>query len=103
MPIFVKSEIAQLKRVMLHRPGQELEHLTPNTLDRLLFDDIPFLSGAQQEHDQFAQTLRENGAEVVYLEDLAAETLRANPGLREEFLREFVTFSPNVDYRQELY
>ena len=103
MPIYVKSEIAQLKRVMLHRPGQELEHLTPGTLDRLLFDDIPYLEVAQQEHDRFAQTLRENGAEVVYLEDLAAETLKANPGLREEFLKEFVTFSPNVDYRQELY
>lgn len=103
MPIYVKSEIAPLKRVLLHRPGQELEHLTPGTLDRLLFDDIPFLTGAQQEHDQFAQVLRDNGAEVVYLEELAAETLRANPGLREEFLKEFVTFSPNVDYREELY
>jgi Arginine deiminase len=103
MPIFVKSEIAPLKRVMLHRPGQELEHLTPGTLDRLLFDDIPYLAVAQEEHDRFAQVLRENGAEVVYLEDLAAETLRANPGLREAFLREFVTFSPNVDYRDELY
>ncbi|MBQ1372468.1 MAG: arginine deiminase [Oscillospiraceae bacterium] len=103
MPIFVKSEIAPLKRVMLHRPGKELEHLTPGTLDRLLFDDIPFLSGAQQEHDQFAQILRDNGTEVVYLEDLAAETLKANPGLREEFLKEFVTFSPNVDYRPELF
>ena len=103
MPIYVDSEIAPLKRVMLHRPGQELEHLTPNTLDRLLFDDIPYLEVAQQEHDRFAQVLRENGSEVVYLEDLAAETLRANPGLREEFLKEFVTFSPNVDYRQELY
>ena len=103
MPIYVKSEIAPLKRVMLHRPGQELEHLTPGTLDRLLFDDIPYLEVAQQEHDRFAQVLRENGSEVVYLEDLAAETLRTNPGLREVFLREFVTFSPNVDYRQELY
>ena len=103
MSIFVKSEIAPLKRVMLHRPGRELEHLTPGTLDRLLFDDIPYLPVAQAEHDRFAEILRENGSEVVYLEDLAAETLRANPGLREEFLREFVTFSPNVDYREELF
>ena len=103
MAIYVKSEIAPLKRDMLHRPGKELEHLTPGTLDRLLFDDIPFLAGAQEEHDRFAQVLRENGTEVIYLEDLAAETLKANPGLREEFLKEFVTFSPNVDYRQELY
>ena len=103
MPIFVKSEIAPLKRVMLHRPGKELEHLTPGTLDRLLFDDSPFLAGAQQEHDQFAKVLRDSGAEVVYLEDLAAETLKANPGLREMFLKEFATFSPNVDYRPELF
>ena len=103
MSIFVKSEIAPLKRVLLHRPGKELEHLTPGSLDRLLFDDIPFLEGAQAEHDQFADVLRSSGAEVVYLEDLAAETLRVNPGLREAFLREFVTFSPHADYRQELY
>ena len=103
MSIYVKSEIAPLKRVLLHRPGEELEHLTPGTLDRLLFDDIPFLAGAQAEHDRFAELLRENGAEVVYLEDLAAETLRANPGLREKFLREFVTFAPAPDYRDELY
>ena len=103
MSIYVKSEIAPLKRVLLHRPGKELEHLTPGSLDRLLFDDIPFLQGAQEEHDRFAQVLRENGAEVVYLEDLAAETLRVNPGLREQFLKEFITFAPAVDYRQELY
>ena len=103
MAINVKSEIAPLRRVLLHRPGKELEHLTPGSLDRLLFDDIPFLQGAQEEHDRFAQILRENGTEVVYLEDLAAQTLQANPGLREEFLREFVTFSPHVDYRKELF
>ncbi len=103
MSIYVKSEIAPLKRVLLHRPGKELEHLTPGALDRLLFDDIPFLQGAQEEHDRFAQVLRENGAEVVYLEDLAAEALSANPGLREMFLSEFVTFAPAADYRHELY
>lgn len=103
MSICVKSEIAPLKRVLLHRPGKELEHLTPGALDRLLFDDIPYLEVAQEEHDRFAEVLRENGAEVVYLEDLAAETLKANPGLREMFLSEFVTFAPVYDYRHELY
>ena len=102
MPIHVKSEIAPLKRVMLHRPGAELEQLTPDTLDRLLFDDIPYLQGAQQEHDRFAELLRENGAEVVYLEDLAAETLKARPDIREVFLDEVVSFSPHVEYRPEL-
>ena len=103
MAIYVKSEIAPLKRVMLHRPGRELEHLTPGTLDRLLFDDIPYLPQAQTEHDRFAEVLREAGSEVVYLEDLAAETMKANPGLREEFLKELVEFSPYADYRAALY
>ena len=75
MAINVRSEIKPLKKVLLHRPGKELLNLTPDTLGRLLFDDIPFLKVAQQEHDAFAQILRDNGVEVVYLEDLAAETI----------------------------
>ena len=63
----VKSEIKPLKKVLLHRPGKELLNLTPNTLEELLFDDIPFLKVAQEEHDGFAQALRDNGVEVVYL------------------------------------
>ena len=54
MPINVKSEIGKLKKVMLHRPGQELEHLVPGELERLLFEDIPYLKTAQSEHDLFA-------------------------------------------------
>lgn len=50
----VKSEVGALKKVILHRPGDELLNLTPDTLERLLFDDIPFLEVAQQEHDAFA-------------------------------------------------
>jgi len=74
-PINVTSEIGRLKKVLLHRPGQELENLMPEYLERLLFDDIPYLEIAQQEHDAFADVLRKNGTEVVYLEDLAAESL----------------------------
>ena len=59
------SEIGRLRKVLLHRPGQELENLMPEYLERLLFDDIPYLYGAQREHDCFAQILRDNGAEVV--------------------------------------
>lgn len=54
MAIHVKSEIGKLKKVMLHRPGQELEHLVPEDLERLLFDDIPYLKTAKIEHDMFA-------------------------------------------------
>ena len=90
MAICVKSEIGRLSKVLLHRPGKELEHLVPEELERLLFDDIPYLRLAQQEHDSFAAILRAQGAEVVYLEDLMAETLRANPGLRVTFVRQFL-------------
>ncbi len=90
MPIQVRSEVGALKRVMLHRPGRELERLIPGDLERLLFDDIPYLKTAQQEHDLFAGVLRSNDVEVVYLEDLMAETLRYSPGLKEQFVDEFI-------------
>ncbi|SHG94126.1 arginine deiminase [Anaerosphaera aminiphila DSM 21120] len=88
--INVTSEIKPLKKVLLHRPGRELLNLTPDTLERLLFDDIPFLKVAQEEHDAFADILRNEGVEVVYLEDLMAETLEQNQGLREQFLKQFI-------------
>ena len=64
-----------LIHILLHRPGKELENLMPDYLERLLFDDIPFLEDAQKEHDNFAQALRNEGIEVLYLEKLAAESL----------------------------
>ena len=90
MAICVKNEIGALKKVLLHRPGKELEHLVPEELERLLFDDIPYLTLARQEHDTFAAILRGQGTEVVYLEDLMADTLKANPGLRENFIKQFL-------------
>lgn len=88
--IHVTSEISTLKKVLLHRPGNELLNLTPQNLDELLFDDIPFLKIAQKEHDHFAQVLRDNGVEVVYIEDLMAEVLDHDPSLREPFIRQFI-------------
>ena len=88
--INVKSEIKPLKKVLLHRPGNELLNLTPDTLGRLLFDDIPYLTVAQEEHDQFARILRDNGVEVVYLEDLMTETLDFNPEIRDSFIKQYI-------------
>ncbi len=93
MAINVTSEIGQLRRVLVKRPGGELEHLTPDTLSTLLFDDIPYLSAAQAEHDAFVGILRDNGAEVVYLEDLMSETLALGGGLKEQFIDEFISRS----------
>ena len=88
--IHVTSEIGILKKVLLHRPGNELLNLTPDTLGRLLFDDIPFLPDAQKEHDMFAAALEDNGVEVVYLEDLMAEVVGQNPNIREKFIKQFI-------------
>ena len=88
--ISVTNEVKNLKKVLLHRPGKELLNLTPNTLEELLFDDIPFLKMAQKEHDNFAQILRDNGVEVVYLEDLMAQSIKDNKELRDKFIRQII-------------
>ena len=104
MPIKVNSEVGALKRVLLHKPGKELLHLVPESLSRLLFDDIPFLDIAQEEHDFFAEKLRENGAEVLYLEDLVAEVLNMDSDIKDKFIAEFIDESGAVAgvYREEL-
>lgn len=85
------SEIAPLKKVLMHRPGDEFLNLTPNTLERLLFDDIPYLKIAQQEHDAYANALRAEGVEVVYLVDLVAEAIEAGgKTVRRKFLEQFI-------------
>ena len=83
------SEIGRLRRVMLHRPGGELENLMPEYLERLLFDDIPYLREAQREHDAFADCLRGQGVEVVYLSDLVAESI-TDGEVRRDLLRQFL-------------
>ena len=96
MAICVKSEIGKLRKVLIHRPGGELEHLTPEYLTTLLFDDIPYLKRAQVEHDSFADTLRGCGVEVVYLCDLVAQALDTDSYVRRQFVKEFLS---NADTR----
>ena len=86
------SEIGKLNKVLFHRPGLELEALTPSTMERLLFDDIPYLKVAQEEHDRFAEILRENGVEVVYYVDETAKAL-ATPQLQQQLIEEFLDLS----------
>ena len=92
------SEIGRLRKVMLHRPGAELENLMPEYLERLLFDDIPYLREAQREHDAFADCLRSQGVEVVYLTDLVAESIK-EPEVRQNFIRAFLDESGVRDER----
>jgi arginine deiminase len=71
----VTSEVGRLRTVMLHRPGPELQRLTPRNNDKLLFDGIPWVARAQEEHDAFADALRSRDVEVLYLTELLVETL----------------------------
>src|SRR3954452_18387153 len=75
---------------MLHRPGNELRRLTPRNNDVLLFDGLPWVDRAQDEHDAFAAALRTHGVEVLYLTELLAETL-ADPAARAEAMDRTLT------------
>ena len=97
-PLHITSEIGKLKTVMVHRPGAELENLTPEYLKDLLFDDIPYLQVAQKEHDAFTNTLRSRGIEVLYLDQLAAEALSDNQ-VCIDFVNEMLAASKQGDSR----
>jgi arginine deiminase len=71
----VTSEVGRLRTVLLHRPGAELKRLTPRNVADLLFDGLPWVARAQEEHDAFAQALRDRGVEVLYLSELLEQTL----------------------------
>jgi len=79
----VDSEVGRLRTVLLHRPGSELKRLTPRNNDQLLFDGIPWVGRAQQEHDAFAQALRDHDVEVLYLTELLQDTLEYQPARDE--------------------
>jgi arginine deiminase len=79
----VDSEVGLLRTVLLHRPGAELKRLTPRNNDQLLFDGIPWVGRAQQEHDAFAQALRDHDVEVLYITELLQDTLEYQPARDE--------------------
>ena len=89
----VKSEIGRLRKVLLHRPGEELSRIIPETMEDLLFDEIPHLTVAQAEHDAFANALRKEGVEVVYTADLAAAAIKSSEEAKREFVNELVADS----------
>lgn len=104
MGINVTSEIRPLKKVLLHRPGAEIENITPEYMERFLFDDIPYLEVAQAEHDAFAEILRGNGVEVVYLHKLAAEAI-SDEAVKKEFIRQFIEEAKvkSIQVKEDLY
>ncbi|MCL1874101.1 MAG: arginine deiminase [Clostridiales bacterium] len=100
MSFFVGSEIGHLRKVMLHRPGVELERIIPRDLQSMLFDDIPWLKAMRKEHDNFARILEENGARVVYLEDYLAVAL-ADPEAATALIKNVVQMEVSRDEKTE--
>jgi arginine deiminase len=99
MPLHVDSEVGQLRQVIIHRPGLELTRLTPSNVDELLFDDVMWAQRAREEHDAFAQKLRDKGVKVHLFGDLLAQALD-QPGAREFVQNELTTaarFGPALD------
>ena len=105
MEIKVYSEIGKLKKVLVHRPGKEVERLYPEVFERLLFDDIVFLEKAREEHDGFVKILKDEGVEVFYIEELVAEVVSQSSKIKEEFLQKFLDQSgiKNKNIRKAAY
>lgn len=96
-PIHVTSEIGNLQRVVLHRPGRELANMKAAEFEKCWIHDAFYLEYAQKEHDVFAGILRDAGAEVLYMEELLAEAMDVNPAARAAFLDEYMVQAPIPD------
>ncbi len=80
MTFKVESEVGQLRQAIVHRPGLELSRLTPDNIGELLFDDVMWAKKAKEEHDAFAEALRDKGVQVHLYGRLLAETLELPEG-----------------------
>lgn len=101
--IKVFSEIGKLNKVLVHRPGKEVENLRPDILKILLFDDIPFLKVTQEEYDKFCELIRKEGSEVLYIETLVAQALDQHPEKRDGFIDQFIKEAKIDEKRKKLY
>lgn len=81
--VSIRSEVGRLRTVLVHRPGIELQRITPTNMQELLFDELVWLERAAAEHDAFAGIMRDAGVEVLFLTELLADIL-ADEGARRE-------------------
>ncbi len=88
--VSVRSEVGRLRSVLVHRPGVELERITPTNMEELLFDELVWVERAAAEHDAFTALMRDCGVEVLYLTELLADVL-ADEGARREVVPHHAT------------
>ncbi len=95
----INNEIGKLKKIMLHRPGFELDRICPDDLEEVLFDDIPWMERMRKEHDGFRDLLESNGASVVYTKDYLKDVLlnmEAKKEIVEDILEVEVCYDKSV-------
>lgn len=93
MDLRIHSEFGTLKAVLMHRPGKEIDRLTPYNKELLLFEDVPYLEAMQQEHDYFTNIIKQTtGATVYSLHELLMETM-SDDGILFRMMEEALSFS----------
>lgn len=88
--LYINSEYKKLKKIIVHEPGKELENITPLLMKEFLFDDIPFLKKAIEEHRYFVKILKDNGVDVYYLKDLLKDVLDISNDIKNSFINNIV-------------
>jgi len=99
----VDSEVGRLRTVLLHRPGLELRRITPRSASRLLFDVLPWVGRAQQEHDILADVLRDHGVEVLYVTELLQDALEYQPARDEAIASVLASAALGDELRAQLH
>jgi len=91
----IPNEHGRLECVLVHRPGDEINRLTHDNMRRFLFEDIPYLEGMQEEHDEFVGEMQDHDVRVLYLEKLLRETFTKSPDTRKRLI-EYVCTTEQV-------
>lgn len=100
LTINVNSEIGRLKGVILHKPGKEVENMTPENAQRALYSDILNLSVVSDEYSQFENVLK-HVTDVYYVKDLLADILQEE-AVKQDLVNNILTAEGAPQYRDEL-
>jgi arginine deiminase len=92
----IRSETGHLRKVIVHTPGAEMELVSPDLLDELLFEDILFVGDARQEHlvmrAVFEKVIGSSGG-VIELADLLLEVFEEESA-RGDFVQRLCEVNP---------
>jgi arginine deiminase len=99
----VDSEVGRLRTALLHRPGLELRRITPRSAGKLLFDALPWVGRAQQEHDSLARVLRDQGVEVLYITELLQDALEYEPARNDAIASVLASAALGDDLRAQVH